>query len=104
MLERLYEFFLTKPVRILVFGKAVLSCGFALLIAGMFGGITTSVNSIKSVGGRQVANATLAEAYPAFPTWWIPETALGYIIAVLLICSGVAICVSGKRLIRVLGD
>lgn len=42
----------------------------------------------------------LAERFPDWPTWWIPEGPAGYTAAALLVCWGVWSLGAGLRLAR----
>lgn len=46
------------------------------------------------------AGTALATRYPDLPTWFVPETALGFTLAASLVCWGVWAMGAGLRLAR----
>jgi hypothetical protein len=105
MLDRLYEYFLTKPVRIVEAGKALLWIGFMLLLFGFLGRIATvSADAVLRLARQPAEMKALRDIYPGLPTWWVPESFVGYFIAVVLIIAGIFVAMAGKRLVRLLGD
>ncbi|WP_332814245.1 hypothetical protein [Ramlibacter sp.] len=51
-------------------------------------------------GPEQALGLALAARYPWLPTWFVPETALGFTVAATLVCWGVWAMGAGLRLAR----
>lgn len=104
MYDTLIEFFLLQPTRLIATGRAVFHLGAMVLIAGLIGRIAIAgAAAIQGLSGRVAGNATLATLYPALPTWWVPESAFGYIVCAFAAAAGIAIAHFGRRLERVMG-
>ncbi|QRF62826.1 hypothetical protein [Variovorax paradoxus] len=99
MFDRIYQYFLREPRRLIGLGKnLVLTSAFILLI-GAIGNVATGVGSITQGMGKQVvATRALAELYPSIPTWWVPESIVGCLPAIVLMVFGLSIASLGKRL------
>jgi hypothetical protein len=99
MYEKLLDYFLTEPGRLVGAGRLAARSGLLLLFIGLCGRVaTTGVAVLLSrVPGAMQATA-LADVYPALPTWWVPETAFGFVLCVVLIASGIAAAQTGKKL------
>lgn len=105
-MEAIYGWFQEKPQRLIDSGRSLFMVGFVLLLVGLCGYMaTTSVNVIVNlVPGAQIQPAkTLAEIYPTLPTWWVPESLLGFMLALVLIVLGIAVAMTGKQYKRMLG-
>ena len=103
MFDLIPEFVLTKPHRLVKFGRAgftltgfVITCGLIARVA------IVGVPAIRSIGGGTAKPVTLESMYPTLPTWWIPESALGYAFYGVLAIVFIAIAVAGRRLERYL--
>jgi len=104
MYDKLIEFFLLRPTRLIVTGRAVFHLGAMVLVAGLFGRVAIAgAAAIRGLSGRRAGDATLATLYPALPTWWVPETAFGYTVCAFAAVTGIAIAHFGRRVKRVMG-
>lgn len=56
--------------------------------------------AVAQVAGAGQAGAALATRFPSLPTWFVPETALGFTLAASLVCWGVWAMGAGLRLAR----
>lgn len=56
--------------------------------------------AIAQLGADPAHPAALVDRFPAWPTWFVPESAAGYTAAVLLVCWGVWSLGAGLRLAR----
>lgn len=99
-LENVFGWFYKQPERIMTFGVAFFSLGSVLLFVGLAGHLMVTLSNM----GRQIAklsfNTSLNNAYPEFPSWWIPESYIGYLLALLLIAVGLFLKAYGKKFKR----
>lgn len=104
MLALLEDYFLTKPKRLIQFGRALVVLGGWLIIFGLCGHVATSaVNEIGNISGHVGAVKVLADIYPSIPTWWVPESILGALPAIVVAVMGLWINQAGKHIQRTLG-
>lgn len=104
MLERIEDYFLEQPSRLISLGRFLFILGAGLIVAGLFGRLATTVPSIfSSMGGVQGAAKALADVYPTLPTWWVPESLVGCVPALILIGLGLWLVATGRRFLRFLG-
>lgn len=102
MLERLWDYFLDDPKRLIMAGRATHTSGWLLLMAGLLGVmLLAATNGVKSLGGQTVALG-LADLYPALPTWWVPESFLGFLLAVILAGGGIYFEYIGRKMLRLM--
>lgn len=103
MYEKLLDYFLTDPGRLVGAGRLAARSALMLILIGLCGRVATTGVSVLSERVRGAVQATtLAELYPAFPTWWVPETALGFALCSVLIACGITAALTGKKLQRYL--
>jgi hypothetical protein len=99
MFDRIYGYFLSEPRRLIGLGKNLVLTGAFILVIGAIGNVATGVGSITQGMGKQaVATRGLAELYPSIPTWWVPESIIGCLPAIVLMVIGLSIASFGKRL------
>jgi hypothetical protein len=101
MFERVEEWFLDDPERIISLGYALIKVAGLLIMFGLVGHVVVIVTNMSG-GFIGVATPTkmLSEIYQSFPTWWIPETYVGAALAVTILITGVWIQQTGIRLKR----
>lgn len=105
-MERILGWFIEEPQRLIDSGWLLTLAGFILLFSGLWGLVTTtSVNAVSSVAPGVTAppSKVLADIYPMLPTWWIPESPLGFVLPVVLIILGWIVAMAGKQIKRVQG-
>lgn len=95
-MDRIFGFFLEEPRRLVGLGKAVFTAGALLLVFGLLGGVARLVTA----GGPAKTTKSLAELYPEFWTWWIPETLLGAVPALIVVAAGIWLTMLGRRFLR----
>lgn len=80
-----------SPRRAIVLGKVLLLAGAILIVGAVFAraGIM-GINADRKDAGLP-ALRTLAEAYPQYPTWLVPEGPVGFAISAALVLAGVAL-------------
>ena len=101
MFDAITDFFLSKPQRITIAGGLLFRIGAALAFFALVGRLATvGISAIASMGGTAAPARSLADVYPALPTWFVPESVPGYFGALLLLAAGTALVVTGKRVER----
>ena len=55
---------------------------------------------LAQVGAAGSTAATLADRFPDWPTWFVPESAAGYTMALMMVCWGVWSLGRGLQLAR----
>lgn len=55
---------------------------------------------LAQVGAPPSAATTLADRFPDWPTWFVPESATGYTAALMMVCWGVWALGRGLRIAR----
>ncbi len=55
---------------------------------------------LAQVGAAGSAAATLADRFPGWPTWFVPESAAGYTATLMMVCWGVWSLGRGLQLAR----
>ena len=103
MYETIFDYFMTKPGRLVGSGRFAARSGMLLLFIGLCGRVaTTGVAVLSSRASNTPQAMTLVDVYPALPTWWVPETAFGFLLCLGMIACGVAVAQTGRRLQRYL--
>ncbi len=92
----LFDFFVGKPGRLTAFGKIVFHIGWAILLAGIFGALSRTIPEVL----MHQEPKSLAELYPSLPVWWVPESTLGFLLALILTAGGAWIALAGRRVDR----
>jgi hypothetical protein len=101
MLDLLPEFFLTEPKRLLSLGRAMARTGWFILLVGAIGHAATSATAaVHSIAKQTGLATTLADIYPSLPTWWVPESIVGCLPALMLLALGFWLGSLGKQLQR----
>lgn len=100
-----YIWWIEKPQRLIDLGRGMFTAGAIFLIAGLWGIMATrsiSIFALLAPSAQSQAVKTLADLYPALPTWWIPESAFGFIIVIILAVLGFFAAIAGKQYKRML--
>ena len=85
------------PRQVLVIGKALLLIGSILVVAAVFARSGLLAENEKRAQAHQPSLRTLAEAYPQYPTWMVPEGPVGYALAAVLVLAGTALTVLAEK-------
>ena len=102
MYENFLDFFLSEPDRMVTTGDFMAQAsGFVLLVGAVGHAATSAVAVAQSIGKHAAEPTVLATLYPSFPTWWVPETLVGCLPALLLLIAGVALASTGKKIKRI---
>jgi hypothetical protein len=104
MFERLVDFFLTEPRRLILLGALLVRTGGALVIAGLVGqAATTAVSAVKGLAGGPLPDVLLADVLPGYLSVWMPESIPSFAFALFLVVSGVWAARTGRTYQRCLG-
>ena len=103
MLEHLVDYFLTRPKRLVALGRVLTRFGGFLVVLGAIAhAATKSLSVVRGMAGAHQTDPTLADLLPAVSTWWVPESAVGFGLAALLLLAGVVAVHTGRMYERVL--
>lgn len=99
-MDSLRTFVARSPKRWLVLGKAIFLAGAILIVGAVFArAALVNINTVRAAA-KQPALHRLAEAYPQYPTWIVPEGPLGFSVAAVLVLVGLALTVLADGAIR----
>lgn len=102
MLDDLHAYFLTQPRRLVALGRALVHAGAFLLVFGAIGhAAMVSVSAAQGDATRKYPAVALAETLPGFLSWLMPESVLGFGLALLLLVAGLAAVLTGRAYERV---
>lgn len=105
MLNRLAEYFLEEPRRLVSFGGVLVRVGGLLFIAGLIGKVAAAAKAAVSglTGAELSGEVLLSGVLPGALSIWIPEGVLGFSASLALVVSGAVASRTGikyERLIR----
>jgi hypothetical protein len=81
-------------------GRGLSSFGGFLIVCGLIGHAgMLAINQTRSIGKLAPLNG-LADAYPMYPLWWVPEGLVGYAVAVVIACAGLYLALTAKTLLK----
>lgn len=104
MYEMLIEFFVARPGRLSALGRLLFQLSAMILLVGLCGRIaTTGISTIQTMAGAIPRDTSLAVLYPSVPTWWVPESFLGYFACVLTAVLGLTMAQMSKAIDRAIG-
>ncbi len=104
MIDRLIDHFLSEPRRLVTLGAALVRFGGFLLVAGLVGqAATTAVSAVKGLGGAAHVGVPLADVLPEYLSLWMPESVLGFGLALLLLAAGLVAARTGRLYERHMG-
>lgn len=104
MYEMLIEFSIARPSRLSWLGRALFQVSAMILLVGLCGRIAiTGTSAIRAMAGAVSPGISLAMLYPSLPTWWVPESLLGYFACVLTAVLGLTLVQMGKAIDRAIG-
>ena len=102
MLDSLYAFFYEQPARITAAGGALLWLARLQFIAGIAVlGLTKLRSSVRFLGPHPPAHHFTAEQlFPGIPTFWVPESFLGFLVVALVAVWGLMLFTHGRQVER----
>ena len=75
MVDRLIDYFLSEPRRLVALGAALVRFAGLLLVAGLVGEVaTTAVSAVKGLAGAARVDVPLADVLPNYLSVWMPES------------------------------
>ena len=89
-----------SPRHALVLGKALFLAGAILILGAVFARAALMNINAQRAEGKLAALRTLAEAYPQYPTWIVPEGPVGYTVCAMLVLAGLALIVLAEKAAR----
>ncbi|GAB3647047.1 hypothetical protein [Ramlibacter alkalitolerans] len=85
------------PRHALILGKLLLVAGGVLVLGAVFARAgLLSINADRAAAKLPLLH-TLAQAYPQYPTWIVPEGPVGYTIAAVLVLLGTALTALAEK-------
>lgn len=81
------------PKHALVLGKTLFLAGAILVLGAVFARAGLMSLNAERAEAKLPALRTLAEAWPQYPTWIVPEGPVGYVISASLVLVGMALTV-----------
>jgi hypothetical protein len=104
MVDRLIDYFIGVPRRLVTLGAVLVRLGGFLMVAGLVGQVgTTAVSVVKGLGGGARLDVPLAEVFPGYLSFWMPESVFGFGVALLLLAAGVMATRTGRMYERFMG-
>jgi hypothetical protein len=85
------------PKAALVLGKAVFLAGGILVIGAVFARAALGNLNADRVQAGQSAVYSLAQAFPQYPTWVVPEGPVGFVISAALVLVGLALVILAEK-------
>lgn len=90
-----------KPKTVIGWGKALFTAGGLATIVGIWGVLALRAIAVPAkLGITDAVTRSLADAYPALPTWWIPESVAGFVMSIGVAAVGVWLVMATKHLNR----
>jgi hypothetical protein len=81
----------------MVLGKAALLAGSILVLGAVFARAALNNLNVERVQAKLPALHFLAEAYPQYPTWLVPEGPVGFSIAGALVLVGMTLSLLAEK-------
>jgi len=90
------------PKLVRMIGQATFVVFGLLIVLGLIGRAGMLAINITRGKAHLPALRGLAEAYPLYSLWFVPESALGYILAAVLAAFGIYLVLAAKAVLKVL--
>lgn len=99
MFEETLAFLLSRPSRLKAIGVFLSSTSATLIILGLLlrRGVI-AVEAIQNMAKVATEKVTLSLLYQEFPTWFIPESALGYVFLMVIFAVGMCAQMVAKKI------
>jgi len=88
------------PKRFIAIGKGIFLCGSILILGAGFARAGLMNINAERAEAKQPAIRTLAQAYPQYPTWVVPEGPIGFTISGVLVLLGMSLVVLGTDAVK----
>jgi hypothetical protein len=86
-----------SPKQALVLGKVLFLAGAILILGAVFARAALMNVNAQRAEAKQPAVHTLAQAYPQYPTWLVPEGPVGFTVSALLVLAGLGVIVLAEN-------
>jgi hypothetical protein len=86
-----------SPKHALVLGKILFLAGAILILGAVFARAGLVATNAERAEAKLPVLRTLAEAYPQYPTWLVPEGPVGFTLAAVLVLAGMALIVLAEE-------
>jgi hypothetical protein len=96
-MEILFDFFLSNPGRLVLLGRTIVYGAWIPLLAGLVGRIAFAGQAAVALIGRAPATSDLASLYPTLPTFFVPESVVGFALWIAVGLAGVWTVHVGKK-------
>lgn len=100
MYESTMTFFLSRPRLLVSCGRTLMKAAAYLALLGLIGQVMKSVMSVTGRISQTPPMQSLAEAYGAGVTWFIPEGLIGFAVVLILAVTGLSAIRLGTELDR----
>jgi len=81
----------------MVVGKTLFLAGSILIVGAVFARAGLANYNTARAEAKLPPVSTLAEAYPQYPTWIVPEGPVGFAVATLLVLAGMGLTVTAEK-------
>ena len=99
-MDRIPLLILQHPRQSVVVGKLVFLAGSIMILSAVFARVgLANLNEERARAGLAPVRA-LAEAFPYYPTWLVPESAVGFGVAAALVVAGMTLVVLGEKALK----
>lgn len=82
-----------SPRHALILGKIVFLAGAIAILGAVFARAALWNINAQRTEAKLAPLQALAQAYPQYPTWIVPEGPVGYTVSALLVLAGMALTV-----------
>lgn len=100
-MQSLLSLIARHPRHATILGKTLLLAGSILIVAAVFARAGLMNANADRAQAKLPALHSVAEVYPHYPTWLVPEGPVGFSIAALLVLAGMGLTLlaekAGKR-------
>ena len=99
MFELLIELSIARPGRLSGLGQALFRVSAMILLVGLCGRVAvTATSAIRAMAVSVSPETSLAILYHSLPTWWVPESFVGYFACALTAVLGLTLIQMGKTI------
>lgn len=98
--ERLRARVARSPRQAMVLGKAIFLAGSILILGAVFARAGLANTNAERAAAKLPPLHALAEAFPQYPTWLVPEGPVGFSIAAVLVLVGLGLTVLAENVPR----
>jgi hypothetical protein len=88
------------PRPALVLGKILFLAGAILILGAAFARAGLMAANADRLDAKLPALRTLAEAYPQYPTWPVPEGPIGFAISAVLVLVGMGLIALAEQALK----